>query len=304
MPLVGINRPLQLLLQIEIDRFSYTDMPEDVPVLLLYYVQRKLYCIGWVKTSINPFEAILLNLSYYKGKEALFQPLGLALSYYFQVQLSGQPILQQSARVYQLTQNLPNKLYIARDPWNRVYRSLYDQICRCSYGLYNGRSGHYTTKCSTISLSQLQVQQEVGTSRTFTRNRQSYKPISPIQAQASRELQAFIRPSYLFRALLVKRRVKRSLSVILLPIVLYRPALYQLAPYRLGLQLSYQAYQASLTTILVLNFQFLFFPIFYLQSAYLSIIIVAYLIGIRPYKPYFSLYLQLFPFLNQQYTLL
>jgi len=59
-------------------------MPLGVPVLLLYYVQRKPYRIGRVKTSVNPFEAILLNLSYYKGKEALFRPLGsLALKYYF-----------------------------------------------------------------------------------------------------------------------------------------------------------------------------------------------------------------------------
>jgi len=58
-------------------------MPLGVPVLLLYYVQRKPYHIGRVKTSVNPFEAILLNPSCYKGKEALFWPLGLALSYHF-----------------------------------------------------------------------------------------------------------------------------------------------------------------------------------------------------------------------------
>jgi len=59
-------------------------MPEGVPVLLLYYIQRKPYRIGRVKTSVNPFEAILLNPSYYKGKEALFWLLGsLALNHHF-----------------------------------------------------------------------------------------------------------------------------------------------------------------------------------------------------------------------------
>ena len=40
-------------------------MPLGVPVLLLYYIQRKPYRIGRVKTSVNPFEAIFLNPSYY-----------------------------------------------------------------------------------------------------------------------------------------------------------------------------------------------------------------------------------------------